>query len=65
MILSSSYEERDRKRASELGVWTYLVKPPDETMMRQLFQSVAENKKPFIDLQPVAPLQWAGNRLVT
>ena len=45
VILTSSGEERDRKRAAELGAKAYMVKPPDPVMMRELIDSVTESKR--------------------
>ncbi|HVV69954.1 MAG TPA: response regulator [Verrucomicrobiae bacterium] len=39
-ILTGSSEVRDRQRAEALGTVGYLVKPPDETMLRQALASV-------------------------
>lgn len=36
VILTSSPEERDQRRAAELGVRAYLLKPPNETMLRAI-----------------------------
>jgi CheY-like chemotaxis protein len=44
IILTSSPEERDRKRARDLGASAYLVKPPTPMMLKELFSQVA--KKP-------------------
>lgn len=41
VILTSSPEERDRKRARELGATAYLVKPPTPSMLKELFATVA------------------------
>jgi len=43
-ILTSSSEKRDRQRALELGAKAYLVKPPDEMMMRDLFHSLGQQQ---------------------
>jgi len=40
VILTSSPEERDRKRARELGATAYLVKPPTPSMLKELFATV-------------------------
>lgn len=37
VILTSSPEERDRRRARELGAAAYLVKPPTPGMLKELF----------------------------
>lgn len=37
IVLTSSPEERDRRRASELGATAYLVKPPTPSMLRDVF----------------------------
>ncbi|HEU5078780.1 MAG TPA: response regulator [Opitutaceae bacterium] len=42
VILTSSPEERDRRRARELGAAAYLVKPPTPTMLKQLFSALSE-----------------------
>ncbi len=42
VILTSSDEERDSKRAQELGVTTYLVKPPNPEIL-------ARTLRPFLD----------------
>ena len=42
VILTSSPEERDRRRARELGAAAYLVKPPTPDMLKQLFNAFAE-----------------------
>ena len=44
VILTSSSEERDRRRAAELGANGYLVKPPDEAMMREVMQLLAVSR---------------------
>jgi CheY-like chemotaxis protein len=36
VILTSSPEERDRRRARELGASAYLVKPPTPSMLKEL-----------------------------
>ena len=38
VILTSSSEERDRQKATELGVKTYLVKPPTPETLREAIQ---------------------------
>jgi CheY-like chemotaxis protein len=43
VILTSSPEERDRKRARELGASAYLVKPPTPSMLKELFASITKN----------------------
>jgi CheY-like chemotaxis protein len=40
VILTSSPEERDRRRASELGAFAYLVKPPTPAMLKELLESL-------------------------
>ena len=40
VILTSSPEERDRKRARELGATAYLVKPPTPAMLKELFSNI-------------------------
>jgi CheY-like chemotaxis protein len=42
VILTSSPEERDRRRARELGASAYLVKPPTPTMLKELFNALRE-----------------------
>lgn len=44
VILTSSPEERDRRRARELGAAAYLVKPPTPAMLKELFTVLARNK---------------------
>ena len=43
VILTSSAEERDEKKARELGVKAYLVKPPNAEMLLQTFSALAAN----------------------
>ena len=43
VILTSSPEERDRRRARELGAAAYLVKPPTPTMLKELFAVLSRN----------------------
>ena len=38
VILTSSPEERDRRKANELGAKAYLVKPPTSEMLRQAME---------------------------
>jgi CheY-like chemotaxis protein len=38
-VLTSSPEERDRKKALELGAKTYLIKPPTPEMLREVFNT--------------------------
>lgn len=45
VILTSSPEERDRKRARELGAAAYLVKPPTPTMLKELFTTLARESE--------------------
>ncbi|PTY05115.1 two-component system response regulator [Opitutaceae bacterium EW11] len=45
VILTSSPEERDRKRANELGATAYLVKPPTAAMLRELMASIGLAKQ--------------------
>lgn len=40
VILTSSPEERDRRRAHELGAAAYLVKPPTPAMLKEVFASL-------------------------
>jgi CheY-like chemotaxis protein len=40
VVLTSSAEERDQKRAFELGVKTYLVKPPKPEVLSQTLRAV-------------------------
>ena len=40
VILTSSPEERDRRRARELGAAAYLVKPPTPAMLKELFTAL-------------------------
>jgi CheY-like chemotaxis protein len=40
VILTSSPEERDRKRAAALGAMAYCVKPPTEQLLLDLFRSI-------------------------
>ncbi len=42
VILTSSPEERDRRRARELGAAAYLVKPPTPAMLKELFAVLAQ-----------------------
>jgi CheY-like chemotaxis protein len=42
VILTSSPEERDRKRARELGASAYLVKPPTPSMLKDLFLNLRQ-----------------------
>ena len=44
VILTSSPEERDRRRARELGAAAYLVKPPTPAMLKELFTVLTRNK---------------------
>lgn len=44
VILTSSPEERDRRRARELGAAAYLVKPPTPAMLKELVTVLARNK---------------------
>lgn len=46
VILTSSPEERDRKRARELGATAYLVKPPTPSMLKELFATLARRAQP-------------------
>lgn len=46
VILTSSPEERDRRRARELGAAAYLVKPPTPAMLKELVTALAQNKTP-------------------
>lgn len=46
VILTSSPEERDRRRARELGAAAYLVKPPTPAMLKELFAVLARSKTP-------------------
>lgn len=39
-VLTGSSEERDKTRAQELGAKAYLVKPPDQAMLRRAFEVV-------------------------
>ena len=39
-ILTSSSEERDRQRASELGANGYFVKPPNAAMLLEVFKDI-------------------------
>ena len=43
VILTSSPEERDRKRARDLGATAYLVKPPTPAMLKELFANVPKS----------------------
>lgn len=47
VILTSSPERRDREMAAALGASGYLVKPPTEAMMRELFapQGVGQTER--------------------
>ena len=48
VVLTSSPEDRDRKRAQELGAKAYLVKPPNREMLLeiiQLFVAQTENRR--------------------
>lgn len=38
-VLTSSPEERDRKKALELGAKTFLVKPPSAEMLQEVFKN--------------------------
>ena len=38
VVLSSSAEERDMRRARELGVNSYLIKPPTESLLMSCFR---------------------------
>jgi CheY-like chemotaxis protein len=40
VVLTSSPEERDRRRAHELGAFAYLVKPPTPAMLKELLISM-------------------------
>lgn len=46
VILTSSPEERDRKRARDLGATAYLVKPPTPAMLKELFANVPKRTAP-------------------
>lgn len=46
VILTSSPEERDRRRARELGAAAYLVKPPTPAMLKELFTVLTRSKTP-------------------
>ncbi len=50
VILTSSPEERDQKRATELGARAYLIKPPTEAVLR----GVAESEWARVRLAPAA-----------
>jgi CheY-like chemotaxis protein len=39
-MLTSSLEESDRQKASELGVKTFLIKPPTPEMLLQMVESL-------------------------
>lgn len=39
LVLSSSPEDSDREKAQQLGAKTFLVKPPNPEMLREVFQS--------------------------
>jgi CheY-like chemotaxis protein len=41
MVLTSSPEERDQRRAAELGAKGYLLKPPTDQMLQKLAQEIA------------------------
>ncbi len=41
-ILSSSLEDRDRKKAFELGANTFLVKPPTPEMLLEFLKTITE-----------------------
>lgn len=42
IVLTSSPEERDRQRATELGAKAYLVKPPTADSLREVIQFLPE-----------------------
>jgi CheY-like chemotaxis protein len=42
VVLTSSAEERDRRRAAELGAKAYFVKPPRPDTLKQMLQFVNE-----------------------
>jgi CheY-like chemotaxis protein len=42
VILTSSAEERDRRKAAELGAKAYFVKPPKPDTLKQMMQFVSE-----------------------
>ena len=39
-ILTGSAEERDKQKARELGAKAYLVKPPDQAVLRKIIESL-------------------------
>ncbi|HTL59367.1 MAG TPA: response regulator [Candidatus Limnocylindrales bacterium] len=41
IILTSSPEQRDQRRAAELGVKGYLIKPPSDTVLRKVAEDWA------------------------
>ena len=62
VILTSSSEERDRKRAAELAANAYLTKPPDENMVRQVILSAEKVKFELAVLGSETPLQALGSK---
>ncbi len=52
VILTSSPEERDRRRARELGASAYLVKPPTPGMLKELFASFSQEVHTAARSQP-------------
>jgi CheY-like chemotaxis protein len=56
VVLTSSPEDRDQKKAKELGAKAYLVKPPTGDMLLQLLQPTQEpNPIPTQTNQPIVP----------
>lgn len=43
VILTSSGEERDQRRAAQLGVSAYLIKPPKPHMLHQALQLICDD----------------------
>ncbi len=40
VVLTSSAEESDRNRADDLGVYSYIVKPPEPQQLRRLLEAL-------------------------
>ncbi len=55
VILTSSPEERDRRRAQELGAAAYLVKPPTPVMLKELFARLNSSPANRISTPAVQP----------
>jgi CheY-like chemotaxis protein len=51
-ILTGSSEERDRRRARELGAQGYFVKPPSDAMLREIMESL--DSPPSVASAPVS-----------